>query len=137
MIRLINIKEMDILKEDPVRPNVDKTGKGKQVYVLDDLSAVVCVCYCKDVPTTEIELEEYKEEYGDIAVAYTVWSNKPGAGREIIFELRDLFIDAGSVDRLITMSPKTEMAKRFHERNGATLLQDNAESYNFEYELRR
>tara|TARA_B100000965_G_scaffold393234_1_gene403765 strand:+ start:5170 stop:5580 length:411 start_codon:yes stop_codon:yes gene_type:complete len=136
MIRLINTNELDILKEDPVRPNVEKIGKGKQVYVLNDLSAVVCVCYCKEVPTTEEELEEYKEEYGDIAVAYTVWSNKAGSGRELIFQLRDLFHEAGSVGRLITMSPKTEMAKRFHERNGATLLQDNAESYNFEYELK-
>ena len=63
---------------------------GKQVYVLDDLSAVVCICYCTQVPSTEQELEQYRNDTGSIAVAYTVWSNKPGAGRTIVNKLLEL-----------------------------------------------
>ena len=32
------------------------------------------------------------------------------------------------------MSPKTEMAMKFHLSNGAILLRENKETYNFEYE---
>ena len=35
--------------------------------------------------------------------------------------------------KIITMSPKTEMAQKFHESNGAVLIQSNEESNNFEY----
>ena len=127
--------ELDILNDDPVRPHVQKHGLGKQVYVLDDLSAVICICYCNTVPRTEKQLEDYKDIEGNIAVAYTVWSNQKGAGQKIITEIRNKFIEDSSVDRLVTMSPKTEMAKRFHTKNGAVLLYDNVESYNFEYTL--
>ena len=57
MIRLISVNETEVLKDDPVRPHIDKLDKsGKQVYVLDDLSAVICTCLCNDVPTTEKQL---------------------------------------------------------------------------------
>ena len=35
--------------------------------------------------------------------------------------------------RIITMSPKTEMARNFHYKNGARLLQTNEETVNYEY----
>ena len=71
MIRLISTSELDILSSDPVRPHIPKIDVGKQVYVLDDLSAVVCICYCTQVPSTEQELEQYRNDTGSIAVAYT------------------------------------------------------------------
>ena len=43
--------------------------------------------------------------------------------------------DKKNVNRLVTLSPKTEMAKRFHEKNGAELVSENEESYNFEYKI--
>ena len=61
--------------------------------------------------------------------------DKISSGKNIIFAVRDLFLADPRINRLVTMSPKTEMAKRFHTKNGATLLNDNADSYNFEYQL--
>jgi len=72
---------------------------------------------------------------GSILVAYTVWSYTKGAGRTIINQLRDSAIDE-KCDRLVTLSPLTEMASKFHLRNGAKLLEKNNLCQNFEYELR-
>jgi Zn-finger protein len=135
MIRLITRDELEILDKDPVRPHINKLEVGKQVYVLDDLSAVICICYCTQVPTTEEELEKFRDDTGSIAVAYTVWSNKQGAGRAIVNELLELMKAKDGINRLVTMSPLTEMAKKFHTRNGAILLLENTDSYNFEYLL--
>ena len=38
------------------------------------------------------------------------------------------------VDRFVTLSPPTEMAERFHIKNGAIKLRVNEETVNFEYE---
>ena len=69
---------------------------------------------------------------GNIAVFYTVWSKEKGMGRKILFEVLDIMKER-NYSKYITLSPKTEMAKRFHFSNGATLLQENNNSYNFEY----
>ena len=135
MIRLITNDELDILSSDPVRPHLNKIDIGKQVYVLDDLSAVICVCYCTQVPTTEYELEEYRDDTGSIVVAYTVWSNKPGAGRAIVNELLELMSNKTGVERLVTLSPLTEMASKFHIRNGAKKISESELCQNFEYTL--
>ena len=137
MIRLIKIDELDILKNDPVRPHIEKLDVGKQVYVLDDLSAVICTCFCNDIPTTEEELEQFKDIDGNILIAYTVWSSAKGAGRKIVIALRDLILKNESIDRLVTMSPKTEMAKKFHLSNGAFWLRSSKETDNYEYNLHR
>jgi len=36
---------------------------------------------------------------------------------------------------LITLSPLTEMAERFHVKNGAKLLKRNETTQNFEYDI--
>ena len=136
MIRLISVNETEVLKDDPVRPHIDKLDKsGKQVYVLDDLSAVICTCLCNDVPTTEKQLEDLRNDLGNILVAYTVWSNKPGAGRTIVNELQALVKESYSIKRLVTLSPLTEMATKFHIRNGAKLINKSETCQNFEYSL--
>ena len=38
-----------------------------------------------------------------------------------------------SVTRYVTLSPKTEMATKFHLDNGAILLSENELTLNFEY----
>ena len=38
-----------------------------------------------------------------------------------------------TITRFVTLSPKTEMAKRFHTKNGATTFRENSESVNYEY----
>ena len=39
------------------------------------------------------------------------------------------------LNRLITLSPLTEMARNFHLRNGAVELQVNEKTQNFEYKI--
>ena len=75
------------------------------------------------------------ENGGDVLVAYTVWSYKPRAGRDLVFELRDYAINNKEINRLVTLSPKTKMARRFHLNNGAVLLSENQRTDNYEYEL--
>ena len=41
--------------------------------------------------------------------------------------------DSNHLNRLVTLSPLTAMAEKFHLRNGAKLLQKNLWSQNFEY----
>jgi len=38
-----------------------------------------------------------------------------------------------TVTRFVTLSPKTDMAHRFHIRNGARMLRENADTINYEY----
>ena len=39
------------------------------------------------------------------------------------------------INRLVTLSPLTEMAERFHIKNGAKKLQVNETTQNFEYDI--
>ena len=41
------------------------------------------------------------------------------------------------LNRLVTLSPLTEMATKFHLRNGAKLLQVNESTQNFEYTVNK
>ena len=39
------------------------------------------------------------------------------------------------LNRLVTLSPLTDMARNFHLRNGAVELQVNQDTQNFEYKI--
>jgi hypothetical protein len=41
------------------------------------------------------------------------------------------------IDRFVTLSPKTEMAKRFHLKNGAVVLRENDTTVNYEYIVKK
>ena len=68
------------------------------------------------------------------AIFYTIWSYAPGAASELLFatvdEIRTQF---PTVKRFVTLSPKTEMARKFHLRNGAQVLRENTDTINYEY----
>ena len=72
---------------------------------------------------------------GKIAVAYTVWSKKKGGGKLIVKEVFKKIKQSNHLNRLVTLSPLTDMARNFHIRNGAYELQVNTESQNFEYKI--
>ena len=72
---------------------------------------------------------------GQIAIAYTVWSKKKGGGKLIVKEVFKKIKKSNHLNRLVTLSPLTEMAKNFHERNGAKLVQINETTQNFEYKV--
>ena len=122
---------------DPVRPGLGpefKSALGRRVYgLLDpggDWGAFCCTARTIGVPRSVAELDRMTDLTGMIIVPYTVWSLRRGAGKEII---RALIATTQPGERVVTLSPKTEMAARFHDRNGATRIGKWSEAVNFEY----
>jgi hypothetical protein len=58
-----------------------------------------------------------------------------GGGKHILNEIFKKFKREQHIERLVTLSPLTEMAERFHIKNGAKLLQRNDTTQNFEYDI--
>ena len=119
------------IKDDPVRDvsYTFRTTQGRNIYTIQD-KAVVCIANTFELPITMQELKMYSQENAkEFTIFYTVWSYEKGYGRTILNELLQIL----QTERFVTLSPKTEMAKKFHLRNGAKLLSDNKTSYNFEY----
>jgi hypothetical protein len=57
-----------------------------------------------------------------------------GAGAQLIFDTVDAIRKQHpSIKRFVTLSPKTQMAYKFHMRNGAMVLRENADTVNYEY----
>jgi hypothetical protein len=147
MLKLIDSSDLwHLFKDDPVRPHLTanfRTSPGRESFMLvdddDNIRAVVCCAYTNQVPLTEQELDMWSqaacqdEQHGRIAVFYTVWSYDKGAGRDIIFAARDFVLDVRGCRRFVTLSPLTEMAEKFHTRNGAVLLERGDTCQNFEY----
>jgi len=128
------------LREDPVRPTIAHTkriGNNRDIFVLkddtDSPTAITCVSYQDTVPTTEDELFEVKDN-PNVAIFYTIWSYKPGAGRSLILNAVDYIRkNKPIISRFVTLSPPTEMARRFHLKNGARVFRENTETVNYEY----
>lgn len=140
---------LNFIKDDPVRPHLPtfwRVEPNREVYVLEDdetneVCAIICVAFCDQVPTDEGELEKFStpaegQAKGSIAVFYTVWSYRGGSGRDIVLGVADLIRNTmPEVNRFVTLSPMTEMARRFHLKNGAVVLQVNSTSVNYEYKF--
>jgi hypothetical protein len=128
------------MSDDPVRPSIPQTvrvGDNRDIFVLrnpdDSAQAITCVSYQNRIPTTESELFELTDT-PDVAVFYTIWSYAPGAGRALIFDaVRHIREHKSSIQRFVTLSPPTEMARRFHLKNGAQVLRTNSDTVNYEY----
>jgi hypothetical protein len=125
-----------LLKDDPVRPSIPSASRVHDhatIFVLvkdAEPQAVTCVAYLEAVPTTEGELGKTGD---NVAAFYTIWSYAPGAGRALIREAQQWIKDNTKITRYVTLSPKTEMARKFHINNGAVTLQENPETVNYEY----
>ena len=148
---LVELKECNTT-EDPVRPELDndfRTGYGRKIYGVKykgEIHAVMCFAYTNKIPTSVEELEKLStdaflqsamrdQNIGQIAIAYTVWSKKKGGGKLIVKEVFKKIKKSNHLNRLVTLSPLTEMATKFHSRNGAKLLQVNKTTQNFEYKV--
>ena len=149
--KLVELKECNI-EEDPVRPELDnnfRTGYGRKIYgveYLGEIHAVMCFAYTNKIPKSVDELEKLSTDAflqsamrdqsgGQIAIAYTVWSKKKGGGKLIVKEVFKKIKKSNHLNRLVTLSPLTDMATKFHERNGAKLIQINETTQNFEYKV--
>jgi len=143
MLKLVNDDwTLGYVKDDPVRPHLPmhwRTVNGREVYCLIDdeefvARAVVCVAYTNGVVITEEELNN--TDNPNTAMFYTVWSYDKGAGREIIFSTAEkIQQEKPHIKRFCTLSPLTEMAEKFHLRNGAKFLRKGKTCQNFEYKL--
>lgn len=138
---LVELDDIDV-SEDPVRPELTlgfRITNGRKIFGLkynDEIEAIICVAFCPEVPYTVREMD-YMSRVNDlksVAVAYTVWSRKRGAGKEIVSKLGQ-WAKENKVDRLVTLSPLTPMATHFHIKNGAKQIHINEETQNFEYKL--
>ena len=149
--KLVELKECNI-KEDPVRPELDnkfRTGYGRKIYGVEykgEIYAVMCFAYTNQIPKSVDELEKLSTDAflqsamrdqsgGQIAIAYTVWSKKKGGGKLIVKEVFKKIKKSNHLNRLVTLSPLTEMATKFHSKNGAKLVQINETTQNFEYNV--
>jgi hypothetical protein len=73
-------------------------------------------------------------EEPDTVVFYTIWSYKPGAGQRLLQEgLKKVQAELPNVKRFVTLSPPTDMARRFHIKNGASVFRVNSDTVNYEY----
>ena len=142
---LVELDDIDV-SEDPVRPELTldfRIAHGRKIFGLKyntEIEAIVCIALCPEIPHTVREMNymsqaAYQDNLrGEIVVAYTVWSRKRGAGREIINKLREWTIE-NNFAKLVTLSPLTPMATHFHISNGAKQININDETQNFEYKL--
>ena len=128
-----------ILLDDPVRPKISskrKVSAGHHVFMwLEEktIGAVVCVVYRYNIPKSERELlqADRHDDTGLKIILYSIWSYKKGCGQKLVNTLVEREKDY--VARIVTMSPKTEMAQNFHLRNGAKVFQVNKSTVNYEY----
>ena len=150
---LIELKKCNV-NEDPVRPELDNVFRrsyGRKIYgvkYMGEIHAVMCFAYTNEIPKNIIELDKFSHDaflqsaqrdqnVGQIAIAYTVWSKKKGGGKLIVNEVFKKIKKSNHLNRLITLSPLTDMATRFHTSNGAKLIQVNDTTQNFEYIVRK
>tara|TARA_B100000214_G_C23854572_1_gene575058 strand:+ start:369 stop:923 length:555 start_codon:yes stop_codon:yes gene_type:complete len=146
---LVDLNECDT-SEDPVRPELDnnfRTSYGRKIYGVkykNQIHAVMCFAFTNKIPKSVTDLDKLSQDaflqstmrdqkVGQIAVAYTVWSKKKGGGKLIVKEVFKMIKKSNHLNRLVTLSPLTDMATKFHLRNGAKLLSVNENTQNFEY----
>ena len=148
---LVELKQCKTEK-DPVRPELDnefRTSYGRKIFGVkykNEIHAVMCFAFTNKIPKSVHELDLYSRDaflqsatrdqnVGKIAIAYTVWSNKKGGGKLIVKEVFKMIKKSNHLNRLVTLSPLTEMARNFHLKNGAVEIQVNEETQNFEYKI--
>ena len=146
---IVNLKSCNT-DEDPIRPELDnefRTSFGRKIYGVKykgEIHAVMCFAFTNEIPKDVKELDLLSkaaflqsatrdQKVGKIAIAYTVWSKKKGGGKLIVKEVYKKIKKSNHLNRLVTLSPLTEMAKKFHLRNKAKLFRVNETTQNFEY----
>ena len=146
---LVSLKECNTI-EDPVRPELDnefRTSYGRKIYGVkykNEIHAIMCFAFTNEIPKSVDELDKLSKDaflqsalrdqkVGKIAIAYTVWSKKKGGGKLIVKEVFKMIKKSNHLNRLVTLSPLTDMATKFHLRNKAKLVRVNETTQNFEY----
>ena len=148
---LVELKSCNT-EEDPIRPELNndfRTKFGRKIYGVkykNEICAIMCFGFTNEIPKSVKELDlmtkdahlqsiRRDQKVGKIAIAYTVWSKKKGGGKLIVKEVFKKIKKSNHLNRLVTLSPLTDMARNFHLRNGAIELQVNKDTQNFEYKI--
>jgi hypothetical protein len=143
MLHIINTLEdslLKLIKDDPVRPEIpatDRVNPNSQIFVLKNEEgeplAVTCVKFLADIPAGVDDLANAVVNI-NTAVFYTIWSYAAGAGRDLIVQAQQqIKQEHPEVMTYVTLSPKTEMARRFHLKNGAEVYRENSDTVNYLY----
>ena len=129
---------LEYIKDDPVRPELSREfrvtdNRFVAALVETEPKAMLCVSLHNFVPVTVEDLTQSAQD-PSVAIFYTIWSYSPGAAvqllRETVEYLRQTY---PNIKRLVTLSPPTAMAKRFHLKNGAQIFRINETTVNYEY----
>ena len=139
---LVQLNEINP-EDDPVRPELDnqfRVSNGRKIFGLkynNEIEGVVCIAFTNELPATvkELDLMSVDEKDSQIAIAYTLWSLKKGAGKKIMKELLKYMKEQNNIDSIMTLSPLTPVATHYHIRNGAKLIKINPTTQNFEYKV--
>ncbi len=129
-----------LIKDDPVRPEIpaeQRVNANSKIFVLKDDNdqplAVTGVKFLETIPKTVDDLADTVVN-SNTAVFYTIWSYAQGAGRRLIAEAQNkIRQEQPEVTTYVTLSPKTEMARKFHLKNGAEVFQENETTVNYLY----
>ena len=141
MLQFINDSNdplLEYVKDDPVRPEIPKEfrvsdNRFVSALVESDVKAMVCIGLYDFVPVKVEDLSTIADN-PTTAIFYTIWSYEKGAGAELLIKtVQEIKKTHPSIKRFVTLSPKTEMAKKFHLKNGAEVLQENESTVNYEY----
>ena len=128
-----------LIMDDPVRPEIqlsERINSNSRIYLLkkdDQTQAVTCVKFLNAVPAAVEDMVGLVESATTV-VFYTIWSYAAGAGRTLIQEAqKSIEAEFPGIETYVTLSPKTEMARRFHIKNGARELRENLNTINYIY----
>ena len=135
MLCNITNTDLDLTTEDPVRPSIPMSWRQQHdiyAWVVDGVrQSTICVAWCDSVPDSEEVLLITPRGY--CAVAYSIWSQHPGAGAKLIQALQQKLRTDPLCEGIYTLSPPTDMARKFHLRNGARVYRLNATTVNYQY----
>jgi hypothetical protein len=142
MLQIITTITQDLeqlIVDDPVRPEIPvdrRVNANSRIYMLkdgDQTQAVTCVKFLNTIPAAVDDLVD-AVDLATTAVFYTIWSYASGAGRTLIQEAqRSIEAEFPNIETYVTLSPKTEMARKFHLRNGAGVYRENPDTVNYIY----
>jgi len=138
-IRDITDPLVRLIKDDPVRPHIpleQRINEAAEILILkagEEVLAATCMQWLSSVPESEEDLVNMQKDK-EVAVFYTIWSYAPGAGATLLKAAAEwLLKDYSNIKGIVTLSPQTPMARRFHLKNGAKIRKENPTSVNYEY----
>ena len=138
-IRDITDPLVRLIKDDPVRPHIpleQRINEAAEILILkagEEVLAATCMQWLSTVPESEEDLVSMQKDK-EVAVFYTIWSYAPGAGATLLKAAAEwLLKDYANIKGIVTLSPQTPMARRFHLKNGAKIRKENPTTVNYEY----